>query len=62
VATVNAGASVILIDEPELSLHVDWQRRLVPSMRLLNPLAQLIVATHSPEIMAEIPDSNVFQI
>jgi energy-coupling factor transporter ATP-binding protein EcfA2 len=62
VATVNASASVILIDEPELSMHVDWQRRLIPSMRLLNPSAQLIVATHSPEIMAEIPDNRVFQI
>ena len=62
VATVNAGASVILVDEPELSMHVDWQRRLIPSMRTLNPLAQLIVATHSPEIMAEIPDNQVFQI
>jgi predicted ATP-dependent endonuclease of OLD family len=62
VATVNASASVILIDEPEISMHVDWQRRLIPSMRTLNPHAQLIVATHSPEIMAEIPDSKVFQI
>jgi predicted ATP-binding protein involved in virulence len=62
VATVSAGTSVIIVDEPELSLHVDWQRRLVRSMRTLNPAAQLIVATHSPEIMADIPDSQVFQI
>jgi predicted ATP-dependent endonuclease of OLD family len=62
IATINAGASVILVDEPELSMHVDWQRQLIPSMRLLNPLAQLIIATHSPEIMAEIPDHQVFQI
>jgi energy-coupling factor transporter ATP-binding protein EcfA2 len=62
VATVNAGASVLLVDEPELSMHVDWQRRLIPSMRLLNPACQIIVATHSPEIMAEIPDHQVFQI
>ena len=62
VATVNAGVSVILVDEPELSLHVDWQRRLIPAMQTLNPYAQLIVATHSPEIMAEIPDNQVFQI
>jgi hypothetical protein len=62
VETVNARSSVILVDEPELSMHVDWQRRLIPSMRTLNPLAQLIIATHSPEIMAEIPDSEVFQL
>ncbi len=62
VETVNALASVIIVDEPELSMHVDWQRRLIPSMRTLNPRTQLIIATHSPEIMAEIPDSQVFQI
>ncbi len=62
VATVNAGASVLLIDEPELSMHVDWQRRLIPAMHSLNPSAQLIVATHSPEIMADIPDHQIFQL
>ncbi len=62
VATVTASASVVLVDEPELSMHVDWQRRLIPSMRILNPSAQLIVATHSPEIMAEISDNQVFQL
>lgn len=62
VATMSAGSSVILVDEPELSMHVDWQRRLIRSMRTLNRMAQLIIATHSPEIMADIPDSQVFQI
>ena len=62
VETVNVGPSVMLIDEPELSMHVDWQKRLIPSMRMLNPHAQFIIATHSPEIMAEIPDSQVFHI
>jgi energy-coupling factor transporter ATP-binding protein EcfA2 len=62
VATVSAGASVLIIDEPELSMHVDWQRRLIKSMQILNPQTQLIVATHSPEIMADIPDDKVFAI
>ncbi len=57
-----AGSSVILIDEPELSMHVDWQRRLVRSMRTLNSSAQIILATHSPEIMAELDDDEIFKL
>lgn len=38
-------------DEPELSLHVDWQEKLIKYMKLLNPNAQLIIATHSPDIV-----------
>ena len=57
-----AGESAVLIDEPELSLHVDWQRRLVDCMHIVNPDCQLILATHSPEVMAEIPDNRIFQL
>lgn len=42
--------SVFIADEPELSLHIDWQRKLLSSIRDLNSNAQIIVATHSPEI------------
>ena len=59
---LRAEENSLLIDEPELSLHVDWQRNLISSMRELNPNAQLILATHSPEIMAEIPDEKIFQL
>ena len=54
--------SSIMIDEPELSLHVDWQRRLVSDMSLLNSAAQYIFATHSPEIMADVHDSHIFSL
>jgi energy-coupling factor transporter ATP-binding protein EcfA2 len=62
VDTLVAGSSIILIDEPELSMHVDWQRRLVASMGILNPQAQMILATHSPEIMADITDDKIFRL
>jgi hypothetical protein len=51
-----------IIDEPELSLHIDWQRPLIENMRLLNPLTQYILATHSPEIMADIADEKIFRL
>lgn len=41
---------VFLADEPELSLHISWQRNILSAIRSLNPTAQIIVATHSPEI------------
>lgn len=62
VETLMAKSNSIIIDEPELSMHVDWQRRLIKSMLQLNPHAQLITATHSPEIMADAPDDSIFRI
>ena len=59
---LRAEQNTLLIDEPELSLHVDWQRSLIASMRELNPDTQLILATHSPEVMAEVPDDKIFRI
>ncbi len=57
---VNTGP--FLIDEPEISLHIDWQRELLAALRQLNEGAQLVVATHSPEVMAEVPDSRIFRL
>ncbi len=55
-------SNTLLIDEPEMSLHIDWQRRLVSSMSKLSPSTQLILATHSPEIMGDVKDSCVFRL
>lgn len=41
---------IFLADEPELSLHIAWQRNIISAIRSLNPSAQIVVATHSPEI------------
>jgi len=43
---------IFLADEPEISLHIDWQSKIIPSIKQLNTSAQVIVATHSPEIAA----------
>lgn len=54
--------NTLLIDEPEMSMHVDWQNRLLSAMGQLNPHAQLIMATHSPEIMVGIDDDKIFKL
>jgi predicted ATP-binding protein involved in virulence len=46
-------ANVLIIDEPELSLHVVWQEFFVDAIREVNPNLQLILATHSPSIVLD---------
>lgn len=43
---------IFIADEPELSLHIAWQRKIIEAILNLNPNAQIIVATHSPEVAA----------
>ena len=45
--------NVLLLDEPEISLHVEWQDRLITMMHDLNPNCQIIMTTHSPNIFAD---------
>lgn len=42
--------SVLIMDEPEISLHLRWQYELIDIIRTLNPHCQLLIATHSPSI------------
>ena len=43
----------MLMDEPEISLHIEWQQRLITLIRTLNPNAQIILCTHSPAIIMD---------
>lgn len=51
--------STVFIDEPELSLHVDWQRSLFPTLLAQESGNQFIIATHSPFIYAKYPDKEI---
>lgn len=44
---------IIIMDEPEISLHIEWQYNLIDYIRMLNPKAQLIISTHSPSIFGQ---------
>ncbi len=43
----------LLMDEPEISLHIDWQQRLIDLIRQLNPHVQIILSTHSPALIMD---------
>lgn len=45
--------SILIMDEPEISMHIDWQRKLLQSLNRLNPNCQLILATHSPGVIID---------
>ena len=38
----------LIMDEPEVSLHIEWQQQLISLIRQLNPKAQVIMSTHAP--------------
>ena len=42
---------VLFMDEPEVSLHVDWQQKLIDMILDLNPNVQIILTTHSPAVI-----------
>jgi pentatricopeptide repeat protein len=44
--------AIILLDEPEISLHIEWQRELLTNMRKLNENCQIIAVTHSSNMFS----------
>jgi predicted ATPase len=57
-ALLQEGKTAIYIaDEPELSLHVEWQEQITAAIERLNPNAQIIFATHSPDIVGRHADA-----
>ena len=48
------GDGLILIDEIELHLHPEWQRRVIPSLVKTFPNCQFIFTTHSPQVLGEV--------
>lgn len=50
---------VYIADEPELSLHVTWQEKLLESLATLGGQKQIIVATHSPDIVGKFRDNVI---
>ena len=54
--------SILFMDEPEISLHIEWQMKIIQYIRELNPNVQVIMATHSPALIMEGWMDKVFEV
>ena len=52
----------LLMDEPEISLHIEWQQKLIGLIRKINPNAQIILSTHSPALIMDGWMGNVTEV
>ena len=53
---------VLFMDEPEASLHFEWQKRLIGIVHELNPNAQIILTTHSPALIMDGWEDSVTEV
>lgn len=51
--------AILLIDEVELHLHPKWQQEVIPSLRRAFPNTQLILTTHSPQVLTTIDSRSI---
>ncbi|MDO9020646.1 MAG: AAA family ATPase [Deltaproteobacteria bacterium] len=58
--TLHEAPGLLLIDEAENHLHPAWQKRFLPGVRDIFPNLQIIAATHSPFVLASVPDARVY--
>ena len=56
---LNVNNSIILIDEPEISLHPRWQRKIINVYENIGENNQLIIATHSPHIIGNVTKEQI---
>jgi predicted ATP-binding protein involved in virulence len=41
------------MDEPDLSMHIDWKEILISELHELNPNMQIILSTHAPSVIMQ---------
>lgn len=57
------GMGVVLIDELELHMHTQWQRKVLRVLQEIFPNIQFIVTTHSPQVLGEVnEDYNIIAL
>lgn len=56
----NLENGILIIDEPELHLHISWHRVILAALRKLLPHTQIICATHSLEIVESVMSYELF--
>lgn len=51
--------AILIIDEVELHLHPSWQQRVLGDLQMAFPQTQLIVTTHSPQVLSTVRRENI---
>jgi len=51
---------IVLIDEIEMHLHPNWQRKIVPILTEIFPNIQFFITTHSPQIISSVKSESIF--
>ena len=51
VSNTNKSPCIFFMDEPDLSMHIDWKEILVKELHELNPNMQIILSTHAPSVI-----------
>lgn len=54
--------TLFLLDEPDLSMHISWQKKLISTLISLAPNCKFIIATHSPAMITNIPDQKILNL
>lgn len=62
IAFLYRDSSTFLFDEPDLSLHMEWQKMLIPSLLKLAPKAQFIITTHSPFLVMNTNSEQIINL
>lgn len=57
---LNINEGIILVDEPEDSMHPTWQKAIISLYQKIGTNNQVIVATHSPHVMASVKPESLF--
>lgn len=50
---------IVLIDEVDMHLHPEWQKRIMEDLHYIFPKVQFIVTTHSPSVLANVEAEHI---
>jgi len=53
---------ILFLDEIEVHLHIEWQRKILPAIQKLFPNAQIFISTHSPFVVNSVDDAWVYNL
>lgn len=52
----------VLIDEIESHLHLEWQVKIIPTLKKLFPKTTFFIATHSPLVLSQLEDGEAYEL